>query len=102
MGLTGPQWSFDWYRTGLQKTLGTYKSKDTAKEKTPKSTLSETKAGLTSLSIAYYIKEAGMVLSYSGNYTITLPVDSTATTIISKTKLGFFAPAAGVPPLVAC
>lgn len=95
MGLTGPQWSFDWYRTGLQKTLGTYKSKDTAKEKTPKSTLSETKAGLTSLSIAYYIKEADMVLSYSGNYTITLPVDSTATTIISKTKLGFFAPAAG-------
>lgn len=25
MGLTGPQWSFEWYRTGLQKTLGTYK-----------------------------------------------------------------------------
>src|SRR5690606_35026150 len=25
MGITGPQWSFPWYRTGLQKTLGTYK-----------------------------------------------------------------------------
>src|SRR5688572_23782702 len=25
MGLTGPQWSFEWYREGLQKTLGTYK-----------------------------------------------------------------------------
>src|SRR5690606_5860804 len=25
MGITGPQSSFPWYRTGLQKTLGTYK-----------------------------------------------------------------------------
>lgn len=24
MGITGPQWSFPWYRTGLQKVLGTY------------------------------------------------------------------------------
>src|SRR5690606_1740045 len=24
MGITGPQWSFPWYRTGLQKALGTY------------------------------------------------------------------------------
>ena len=28
MGLTGPQWSFEWYRTGLRKTLGTYKPED--------------------------------------------------------------------------
>ena len=28
MGLTGPQWSFEWYRDGLQKTLGTYKPQD--------------------------------------------------------------------------
>ena len=39
MGLTGPQWSFEWYRTGLQKTLGTYKPKDAPKEKTLKSKL---------------------------------------------------------------
>src|SRR5690606_290990 len=25
MGITGPQWSFEWYRTGLRKALGTYK-----------------------------------------------------------------------------
>lgn len=95
MGLTGPQWSFDWYRTGLQKTLGTYKPKDAPKEKTPKSVLPENQAELTTLPIANYINEADKVLTYNGNYTITLPVDSTATTIISKTKLGFFAPAAG-------
>lgn len=26
MGITGPQWSFDWYRDGLRKTLGTYEA----------------------------------------------------------------------------
>jgi uncharacterized iron-regulated membrane protein len=95
MGLTGPQWSFEWYRTGLQKTLGTYKPKDAPKEKTPQSQLPKDQTGHTTLSIADYIKEADKQLAYNGNYTITLPVDSTATTVISKTKLGFFAPAAG-------
>ena len=95
MGLTGPQWSFEWYRTGLQKTLGTYKPKDAPKEKTPKSKLPEDQTGLATLSIADYLKEADKQLAYKGNYTITLPADSTATTVISKTKLGFFAPAAG-------
>lgn len=95
MGLTGPQWSFEWYRNGLQKTLGTYKPKEAPKEKAPKSVLPENQSGLTILSITNYVKEADKVLTYNGNYTITLPVDSTATTLISKTKLGFFAPAAG-------
>lgn len=94
MGLTGPQWSFEWYRTGLQKTLGTYKPKDAPKEKTPKSTLPRDQAELTNLSISDYIREADKILVYDGNYTITLPVDSTSPTMISKTKTGFFAPAA--------
>ena len=95
MGLTGPQWSFEWYRTGLQKVLGTYKSKDAPKEKASKSTLPTGQAPLVSLSIADYIKKAEGVLTYPGNYTITLPEDSTATAMMSKTKTGFFAPAAG-------
>lgn len=95
MGLTGPQWSFEWYRTGLQKTLGTYKPKDAPKEKTPKSKLPADGISLAGLSVSDYIKQADQALVYPGNYTITLPVDSAATTVISKTKLGFFAPAAG-------
>ena len=94
MGLTGPQWSFEWYRTGLQKTLGTYKPKDAPKEKTLKSTLLQNDTRVASLSIADYIREADSILNYPGNYIITLPVDSVAITGISKTKLGFFAPAA--------
>ncbi|MEP7376912.1 MAG: PepSY-associated TM helix domain-containing protein [Chitinophagaceae bacterium] len=95
MGLTGPQWSFEWYRNGLQKTLGTYKHKDAPKEKAPKSSMPENQKSLLSLPVADYIREADKVLAYSGNYTITLPADSTAATIITKTKLGFFAPAGG-------
>jgi uncharacterized iron-regulated membrane protein len=95
MGLTGPQWSFEWYRTGLQKTLGTYKSKDAPKEKTLKSSIPGNQTSLVALSPGDYIKEADKVLTYVGNYTITLPADSTAATVINKTKLGFFAPAAG-------
>jgi uncharacterized iron-regulated membrane protein len=95
MGLTGPQFSFEWYRSGLQKTLGTYKPKDAPKEKAPKSKLSEDGATLSSLSVADYINEAGKQLAYNGNYNITLPADSTAVATITKTKLGFFAPAAG-------
>ena len=95
MGLTGPQWSFEWYRTGLQKTLGTYKSKDGPKEKTSKSTSPASQAAFLSLSVADYIKAADRVLTYPGNYTLTLPADSSATAMVSKTKTGFFAPAAG-------
>ena len=95
MGLTGPQWSFEWYRNGLQKTLGTYKPKEAPKDKALKSSMPENQKSLLSLSVADYITKADKVLDYSGNYTITLPADSTATTVITKTKLGFFAPAGG-------
>ena len=95
MGLTGPQFSFEWYRNGLQKTLGIYKPKDAPKEKMPKSKLSEDKAALNSLSVADYIRETDKQLTYNGNYNIALPADSTAVVTITKTKLGFFAPAAG-------
>jgi len=95
MGLTGPQFSFEWYRSGLQKTLRTYKPKDAPKEKTPKSKLSKDGSALSSLSVADYIREADKQLIYNGNYNITLPADSTAVATITKTKLGFFAPAVG-------
>jgi len=95
MGITGPQWSFEWYRKALQKTLGTYKSKDAPKEQTLKSKLPPDTAVFASLSISDYIKETEKVLAYKGNYSITMPADSTAVVIITKTKTGFFAPAAG-------
>ena len=94
MGLTGPQWSFDWYRTGMQKTLGTYKPKDASKEKPIQSTVPAVELKSAGLSIADYIKIADKTLAYEGNYSISLPADSAATAVIAKTKTGFFAPAA--------
>ena len=97
MGLTGPQWSFEWYRTGLQKTLGTYKPKEAPNGKSggerkegegKKEAATDTTAlASVQLSIADYVKEADKVLPYKGNYVITLPADADAKTMISKTKL---------------
>ncbi len=120
MGLTGPQWSFEWYRTGLQKTLGTYKPAEGGKggerrpggeggerkegqargerkdgERKKESRTDTTALATVQLSVADYVSEADKLLAYSGNYVITLPADADAKTMITKTKLGFFAPAAG-------
>ncbi len=102
MGLTGPQWSFEWYRTGLQKTLGTYKPTEGGKggerkegEKKKEPSADTTALATAQLSIADYVREADKALPYTGNYVITLPADADAKTMITKTKLGFFAPAAG-------
>lgn len=116
MGLTGPQWSFKWYREGLQKTLGVYKPEqkgakpgDQAAAKGNAERKGEGRIQMTGsdkdafvkdeapqrLTIAAYIDAADRVLPYKGNYTIMLPSDQEAPVSISKTRVGFFAPAAG-------
>ncbi len=93
MGLTGPQWSFEWYREGLQKSLGTYKPKDAPKEKPLRSKI-PADSEFTSLSIQDYLRSANQVLSYTGDVTVVLPSDSAATVAVNKNRTGFFAPAA--------
>ncbi|HTN06047.1 PepSY-associated TM helix domain-containing protein [Agriterribacter sp.] len=115
MGLTGPQWSFEWYRDGLQRTLGTYKpkpqgistanpgngEKNSEKENSHPPQIS---AGVSTspveheqqpLSITAYVAAANKLLSYKGNYMVSLPADTKAPVSITKTRVGFFAPAAG-------
>lgn len=93
MGITGPQWSFDWYRDGLRKTLGTYQDKDAPK---PEPLTSMITANETSKQLSFedYLAIADKELDYKGDYSITFPKDSTSTINISKNKVGFFAPAA--------
>lgn len=93
MGLTGPQWSFPWYRTGMQKTLGTYKPEDAPKPEQPKSTI-PLHSLTTPATISQYYTAAQQALPGEGDFTINLPSDSTATVSISKIHTGFFAPAA--------
>jgi uncharacterized iron-regulated membrane protein len=93
MGLTGPQWSFPWYRTGMQKTLGTYKPEDAPKPEQPKSTLPLDSLAKP-LTASAYLTAAQQALPGEGDFTINLPADSAATVSISKLHTGFFAPAA--------
>lgn len=93
MGLTGPQWSFPWYRTGMQKTLGTYKPEDAPKPEQPKSTLPPDNL-VKAATLTHYLSAAQQALPGEGDFTINLPPDSTATVSISKVHTGFFAPAA--------
>ena len=93
MGLTGPQWSFEWYRTGLQKTLGTYKPKEkTAKEKHTNKLVDSSTSSLAS--VESILVTADKELPYPGNYNIAFPSEPGAKLVVSKTKTGFFAPAA--------
>jgi len=92
MGITGPQWSFPWYREGLRKTLGTYQSEDAPKPKNPKSNFQA--SGANPLLIESFIKVADQSLNYTGDLTISFPADSSEAVQLSKTPKGFFAPVA--------
>ena len=95
MAVTGPFWSFDWYRSGWQKTWGTYKSPDAPKEeKAP--VLSNIPAdGKKPLNIEETILAVNKILPYDGDVTINFAKDSVGTVSISKNRVGFFAPSAG-------
>lgn len=94
MGITGPQWSFPWYREALRKTLGTYQPEGFEPPKDPVSVIKAGTAGAP-LNIADYLKKADAVLPYPGDYSISLPKDSISAIAITKNKIGFFAPSAG-------
>ncbi len=97
MGITGPQWSFPWYREGLQKSLGTYQSQDAPRPEMPKSSIPVFFDGkdFIPLKVTDYLAAADKLLPYKGNCTVTFASDSAAAIGISKSRIGFFAPAAG-------
>lgn len=94
MGLTGPQWSFDWYRTGLQKSLGTYKPTKKTTKKEPVDKLIDSSFNTSLAPVAAILLTADKELPYPGNYSIAIPEEPGAKLVVSKTKTGFFAPAA--------
>lgn len=93
MGITDPQWSFEWYRNGLRKTLGTYQSADALQPESPKSDISSMN-GAKSMLLSDYISSADKVLDYQGDLAISIPADSSDAVQLSKTRKGFFAPVA--------
>ena len=98
MGATGPQWSFPWYREGMQKALGTYKAPVESGARTAPREEESRQADevpTTRLSIGQYLASANEALPYPGDYRITMPAGNANTLSITKNRLGFFAPAAG-------
>lgn len=93
MGITGPQWSFPWYRESLRKALGTYQPENAAKPEIPKSDIAGA-GGNKILNIEEYIKSADKSLIYSGDYTVSLGADSSDAILVTKARTGFFAPVA--------
>jgi len=93
MGITGPQWSFPWYREALRKTLGTYQPEGAVKPESPKSNYN-TIEDSTTLNISDFINSANQILNYDGDLNIILPVDSIDAVQINKVKTGFFASSA--------
>ncbi len=109
MGITGPQWSFEWYRTGLRKALGTYQPENSdkngkggksGKEEKSKKAGEEANdetpaiAALSTLTVDDYHQAAAKVFPFAGDVTIGIPDDANDPVKITKFKTGFFAPAA--------
>lgn len=91
MALTGLCWSFDWYREGASAVLGD----QIFKQRSEKPLVSNLQADTTRKpSIAQVLQTAQEILPYEGNYRISLPADSAAALVVTKTEAGFFAMAA--------
>lgn len=96
MGVTGPFWSFPWYREALQKSLGTYQERSPGKpggdkEKNNKESQEQ---GSELYPMADYLAVVDAELDYPGEYNISLPQKGSNEISISKKRAGFFAPAA--------
>ncbi len=88
MALTGLQWSFDWYRTGLRKALGVEQSRPAASMDT---TVPAASDKLKPLLLGEIMSVADQALPYDGIYRIELPTDDKRDIRVSKYHQGFFA-----------
>ena len=98
MAVTGPFWSYQWYKTGWQKTWDIYQApkeekKDPAQEQAKKEEVSaeESIEPAYELSLDEILLSANNTLDYEGNVRITLPEKAGSDISISKSRTGFFA-----------
>lgn len=98
MAVTGPFWSYQWYRTGWQKTWDTYqapkneqKGRDSEQAKKKEAPSDEVVRPTYMLSLDEILVAANTQLDYAGNTRITLPEKPGGDVSISKSRTGFFA-----------
>lgn len=111
MGVTGPFWSFPWYKEALQKSLGTYKEQPSenrsgnAANPTVTGTANQNpgvnsgesgnqSAALMTMDIERIVQLADSILEYEGSYRVSFPQKPEDLISVNKYKTGFFAPAA--------
>lgn len=93
MAVTGPYWSYQWYRKGWQKTWDTYQAPNTNSA----AALAETEeeipevAPLEPISLDEVLAVGHAQLNYTGNIRITLPQEPGQLIQLSKYRTGFFA-----------
>ncbi|ANQ50450.1 PepSY domain-containing protein [Flammeovirga sp. MY04] len=88
MGITGPFWSFDWYRTGLNKAL-TGEEKFSRGERPKVDPVSEKQA--KSVTYQEILDNANIYLDYKGDVSMTLPSKKSPYVAVRKTnKASFF------------
>ncbi|MCH7409770.1 PepSY domain-containing protein [Belliella sp. DSM 111904] len=117
MGVTGPFWSFPWYREGLQKTLGTYQAPPAERtvgqgppngggrggsggerergQQQSNGEVTEEIPYTFASSIEELLLVVDETLPYKGNYRINIPQKGGDDISVQKSRVGFFAPAAG-------
>ena len=100
MAVTGPFWSFGWYKTGWQKTWDTYqapkeeKKGDTSKESNSPNPVLEDSIQLPEpvlISLDEAMAAANKQLTYAGVVKLTFPEDPEGDLAVSKSRTGFFA-----------
>jgi uncharacterized iron-regulated membrane protein len=100
MAVTGPFWSFGWYKTGWQKTWDTYqapkeeKKEDKSKESSTAEQVVEDSTAIPEplvISLDEALAAANQQFSYAGVVKLTLPEDSQGDLAVSKSRTGFFA-----------
>lgn len=96
MAVTGPFWSFGWYKTGWQKTWDTYqapkeepKANSVPEAEPIQDSLPQPPASVVSLDELLALSK--QQLPYEGNVRFTLPEDAEGEIGVSKSRIGFFA-----------
>ena len=100
MAVTGPFWSFGWYKMGWQKTWDTYqapkeeKKEDKSKESSTIEQVVEDSTAIPEpllISLDEALAAANQHLSYAGVVKLTFPEEPQGDLAISKSRIGFFA-----------
>lgn len=106
MAVTGPFWSYEWYRTGWQKTWDTYQAPSgngggrpeggrPEGGREPRAEKPEEAAPVAQKTISFdeVVAASNASFSYEGNLRISLPNKPKGDVSVSKSRTGFFAKA---------